>query len=199
VRVQREAFQFILQFYVLLLARVILQFYLLEHFVGKQGDAVASLEFTLLHPHKGLHHYRLSVLLGIFGKDVTNDREDRLTGLATQLDLLSNFSADDGIVLSVVVEIGIHEQLDNLEHLHVEVLIVFDQFEILDPHVDVRQLLDLSLVQIAQLHPTVHQPQRHLLVVTLVNRYLVVVVKPPRLFHQLSVRILEPLNYVDEE
>jgi hypothetical protein len=76
---------------------------------------------------------------------------------------------------------------------------VLDQFEILDPHVDVRQLLDLSLVQIAQLHPTVHQPQRHLLVVTLVNRYLVVVVKPPRLFHQLSVRILEPLNYVDEE
>lgn len=169
MRVQREAFHFILQFYVLLLARVILQLYLLEHLVGKQRDAVASLELALQHPHKSFHYYRLSVLLGILGKDVTNDRVDRLTGLATQLDLLFNFSADEGIVLPVVVEIGIHEQLDNLEHVHVEVLIVLDQFEILYPHVDVRQLLDLALVQIAQLHPTVHQTQRHLLVVTLVN------------------------------
>lgn len=169
MRVQREAFHFILQFYVLLLARVILQLYLLEHLVGKQRDAVASLELALQHPHKSFHYYRLSVLLGILGKDVTNDRVDRLTGLATQLDLLFNFSADEGIVLPVVVEIGIHEQLHNLEHVHVEVLIVLDQFEILYPHVDVRQLLDLALVQIAQLHPTVHQTQRHLLVVTLVN------------------------------
>lgn len=169
MRVQREAFHFILQFYVLLLARVILQLYLLEHLVGKQRDAVASLELALQHPHKSFHYYRLSVLLGILGKDVTNDRVDRLTGLATQLDLLFNFSADEGIVLPVVVEIGIHEQLDNLEHVHVEVIIMLDQFEILYPHVDVRQLLDLALVQIAQLHPTVHQTQRHLLVVTLVN------------------------------
>jgi hypothetical protein len=72
----------------------------------------------------------------------------------------------------VVVEIGVHEQLHNPEHLHVEVLIVLYQFEILDPHVDVRQLLDLALVQIAQFHPAVHQPQRHLLIVTLVNHIL---------------------------
>ncbi len=75
----------------LLLARVILQLYLLEHSVGKQGDAVASLEPTLQHLHKSFHYYRLSVLLGISRKDVTNDRVDRPTGLATQLDLLLIF------------------------------------------------------------------------------------------------------------
>jgi hypothetical protein len=49
------------------------------------------LELTLQDPHKSFHHYRLSVLLGIPRKDVTNDRVDILTGLATQLDLLLIF------------------------------------------------------------------------------------------------------------
>jgi hypothetical protein len=130
---------------------------------------------------------------------LAHECEDGLAGFFAELDLALDFAARSGVVLAVVVEVSVHEELDHLEDLHVEVLAVLHQLEILHAHVDVGQLLHVALVEVAQLHPPVHQVQRHILLLSLVTRDLVVVVHSTAFLHQLAVSVFEPSRQVDAE
>lgn len=55
MRVEWESFELILELDMFLLAKGILQLYLLKHELGKERDAVASLEVTLSNQCKGLN------------------------------------------------------------------------------------------------------------------------------------------------
>lgn len=199
MHIEWKSFEFLLEFHVILLAGVVLKLYLLEHEIGQEGDAVACLEISLADLREGLDDNGLGIFLGVFREDLIHEAVDGFAGLLAEFDFLADFPAGGGIVLPVVVQIRIQVELCNFVHLNIEVFSVPDQFEVLHADVDVRQLLDVSLVEVAQLDPAVHEVQRYLLVVALVARYLVVVVDPPRLLHQLPVGVPEPLRDIDEE
>ena len=96
------------------------------------------------------------------------------------------------------VEVSVHEELYSFEEVDVIVPSVLDQFVVLDADVDVGEGLLVAVVQVAQLHPLVHQAQRDLVLFLLILNYLLVVVDPPGLVHVLSATLPEGLDYVDD-
>jgi hypothetical protein len=75
---------------------------------------------------------------------------------------------------------------------------VFDELVVLDSNVDVGKLLVVSAVEVSQLDPFVHQPQRNLVAIFLVLGYLFVVVDPSSFVHELPVVLLAPLNDIND-
>ena len=120
-----------------LFADVVLQFYLLEHLGGNEGDAIAWLEVALDNPHESLDHNGLSILAGMCGEDITHESEDSLADVPTQFEPFADLLAHSGVIFPVVVEIGVHEELECLEDLHIEVLAMLDQLEVLYTDVDI--------------------------------------------------------------
>jgi hypothetical protein len=87
--------------------------------------------------HECLYDNRLSIFLGVLVEDIAHEVIDGFAGLSAELNFFSDLFACSGVVFFMEVKIDVHVELHNFEDLHVKVLRMLDQLEVLDSDVDV--------------------------------------------------------------